>query len=102
MVVDDRCCHREYCTNNQRHQQPGVQICAVVAEEALQCFFAIMSMCVENHCATGSMPCDDATVLVDSNSTVCPGDRAEPGWTTVVAKAKTKNMQRPPRRQGST
>jgi hypothetical protein len=29
---------------------------------------------VENHCATGSMPCDDATVLVDSNSTVCPGD----------------------------
>jgi hypothetical protein len=59
-------------------------------------------MHVENHCATGSMPCDDAAVLVDSNSTVCPGDRAEPGWTTVVATVKTKNMQRPPRRQGST
>ncbi len=57
---------------------------------------------VENHCATGSMPCDDATVLADSNSTVCPDYRAEPGWTTVVAKVKTKNMQRPPRRQGST
>ena len=57
---------------------------------------------VENHCATGSMPCDDTTVLVDSNSTVCPGDRAEAGWTTVVTKAKPKNVQRPPRRQGST
>jgi hypothetical protein len=57
------------------------------------------SLCYQG---TGSMPCDDATVLVNSNSTVCPGDRAEPGWTTVVAKVKTKNMQRPPRRQGST
>ena len=57
---------------------------------------------VENHCATGSMPCNDATVLVDSNSTVCPGDRTEPVWTTVVAKTKSKNMQRPPRRQGPT
>ena len=59
-------------------------------------------MAVENHCATGSMPCNDATVPVDSNSTVCPGDRTEPIWTTVVAKTKSKNMQRPPRRQGPT
>ena len=57
---------------------------------------------VENHCATGTMPCNDATVPVNGNGTVCPGDLVEPGWTTIVAKAKTKNMQRPPRMQGST
>ena len=57
---------------------------------------------VENHCATGTMPCNDATLPVNGNGTVCPGDLVEPGWTTIVAKAKTKNMQRPPRMQGST